>query len=909
MQNSLQPESKDGLEPMVSRRHLSTNKYTRDLLPATRGAPKPDAHSVFNTLILEEDPLDGSRALRKRKASSEEHHDVSAVRATKRQRTISTAGSTSRRSLAASIRAASIYEEPTEAVIAAEDHPPRVRPNSKSSRVPSRPSRVSKPDREEIGKVEAVTWRSSGDDSLIVTIRLPKSKLADFVESPARKRRRRPPQSQVSPPPESPEPPQRAPTLQPQYAAPFYTFHDKENDDLKSKPYGGVLSEAQADTSKTLPMAADRQRFNEARQRAEEQWKLKTAEAEAQLEPKRASQKVSGPPSKIKCICFGGFEIETWYAAPYPEEYSRNRVLYVCEFCLKYMSSDYVAWRHKLKCPAKHPPGDEIYRSGSVSVFEVDGRKQPVYCQNLCLLAKLFLGSKTLYYDVEPFLFYVMTEYDDLGCHFVGYFSKEKRSSSQNNVSCILTLPIHQRKGYGNLLISFSYLLTRVEGKTGSPEKPLSDMGLVSYRNYWRLVLSYQLLQQKDPISITDLSSDTGMTADDIVAALEALRALVRDPVTKTYALRLDHNYFKQCIEEWEAKKYVSLDPAALVWVPYVMGHGNALYDHAPAIQTVAPREGEDENQEVVPEEGVQQAVNASIINDTVFAENYEIALMDEDEQPSIKGDKAKPDVNGVTHSHDGEHAVSATQESTSKQSETSMPPPMPAIPPTRYEIFPPLPPMSVRRKKGGWRGGQRRSTLGVASANATPVRRGKPLSAGKGKPSPNFAGKNLRSQSGTSTPDSARRTRSRLGMNGISGHVTPSLGKDGTADGQADGANRDGEENDIEVNVDDQAVRDSDADAEGEEDDEAVEEIIANGTAESGSEDDAEDDPEVEPDIDGDDEKDDDFEAAEVEKESDSESGSGSEALVDDDDDDDDDEDEEEDVVGGESDGEDEDE
>jgi histone acetyltransferase SAS3 len=77
-----------------------------------------------------------------------------------------------------------------------------------------------------------------------------------------------------------------------------------------------------------------------------------------------------------------------------------------------------------MKCPAKHPPGDEIYRDGSISVFEIDGRKQPVYCQNLCLMAKLFLGSKTLYYDVHPFLFYVMTERNEDGLHLVGYFSK-----------------------------------------------------------------------------------------------------------------------------------------------------------------------------------------------------------------------------------------------------------------------------------------------------------------------------------------------------------------------------------------------------------------------------------------------------------------------------------------------------
>jgi MOZ/SAS family len=47
-----------------------------------------------------------------------------------------------------------------------------------------------------------------------------------------------------------------------------------------------------------------------------------------------------------------------------------------------------------------------------------------VYCQNLCLLAKMYLDHKTLYYDVEPFLFYVLCECDDRGCHFVGYFSK-----------------------------------------------------------------------------------------------------------------------------------------------------------------------------------------------------------------------------------------------------------------------------------------------------------------------------------------------------------------------------------------------------------------------------------------------------------------------------------------------------
>lgn len=112
------------------------------------------------------------------------------------------------------------------------------------------------------------------------------------------------------------------------------------------------------------------------------------------------------------------------------------------------------------KCTLRHPPGNEIYRNGSISFFEIDGRKNKVYAQNLCLLAKLFLDHKTLYYDTDPFLFYVMTVLDERGFHIVGYFSKEKESNDDYNVACILTMPPYQRKGYGKLLIEFSkYLL------------------------------------------------------------------------------------------------------------------------------------------------------------------------------------------------------------------------------------------------------------------------------------------------------------------------------------------------------------------------------------------------------------------------------------------------------------------
>lgn len=45
----------------------------------------------------------------------------------------------------------------------------------------------------------------------------------------------------------------------------------------------------------------------------------------------------------------------------------------------------------------------------------MDGFEERLYCQNLCYIAKLFLDHKTLYFDVDPFLFYVLCEVDERG--------------------------------------------------------------------------------------------------------------------------------------------------------------------------------------------------------------------------------------------------------------------------------------------------------------------------------------------------------------------------------------------------------------------------------------------------------------------------------------------------------------
>ena len=143
-----------------------------------------------------------------------------------------------------------------------------------------------------------------------------------------------------------------------------------------------------------------------------------------------------------------------------------------------------------------------MYVHNGYSIYEVDGEEHTLFCQCLSLFAKLFLDTKSISYDVEPFLFYTLVEdvppsptTDGAGGkvgggggggggggkaqqqpqqgrkRIVGFFSKEKMSWDGNILACILIFPPYQRRGLGKILISFSYTLARREGKIGGPEK------------------------------------------------------------------------------------------------------------------------------------------------------------------------------------------------------------------------------------------------------------------------------------------------------------------------------------------------------------------------------------------------------------------------------------------------------
>jgi len=276
----------------------------------------------------------------------------------------------------------------------------------------------------------------------------------------------------------------------------------------------------------------------------------------------------------ISKVQFGRYDLYPWYFSPYPEVFTQEDVVYLCEFCLSYFGDFKAFTRHRSKCTLHHPPGNEIYRDDYVSFFEIDGRRQRTWCRNLCLISKMFLDHKTLYYDVDPFLFYVMTSRDEKGFHLVGYFSKEKESADGYNVACILTLPQFQRKGYGRLLIQFSYELSKIEGKLGSPEKPLSDLGLLSYRQYWtenlvEILLEYNAAEER--CSIDNLAQRLAMTAQDVESTLQALSLQVyhkgEHKIVLPMHLIKKHEAMKEK-QKTKPKRYI--DPDRIQWKPPV---------------------------------------------------------------------------------------------------------------------------------------------------------------------------------------------------------------------------------------------------------------------------------------------------------------------------------------------------
>ncbi|KAK4574088.1 SAS complex subunit [Recurvomyces mirabilis] len=255
------------------------------------------------------------------------------------------------------------------------------------------------------------------------------------------------------------------------------------------------------------------------------------------LSPTRTPQRPPMQPN-VANVVLGNLHIKPWYPSFYPEDMiggRRAEWLYVCQWCFRYSSEILKYSAHCKACPLQtnRPPGTVIYSKGDYIIHEIDGAEHKLYAQHLSLLSKLFLDTKSVFFDVSTFLYYplILRNEQDSSHPYgqvVGFFSKEKMSWDNNNVACILIFPPWQKRGLGQVLIAASYELGRREGRFGGPERPLSALGRKGYVAFWCAEVYRFLVAApgKRSVSVKEISEATFIMLEDVVVALREMDVL-----------------------------------------------------------------------------------------------------------------------------------------------------------------------------------------------------------------------------------------------------------------------------------------------------------------------------------------------------------------------------------------------
>lgn len=116
-----------------------------------------------------------------------------------------------------------------------------------------------------------------------------------------------------------------------------------------------------------------------------------------------------------------------------------------------------------------------------------------------------------------------------------------------------------------------AYELSKRERKLGTPERPLSDMGLVSFRSFWAEVLLEILHKEHGHISIRQLSELTSFKPDDIISTLNSLN------LVKFWKGQHVISVSPKAIEEHlrrhqRPKQGAVFEPERLIWQPKYTG-------------------------------------------------------------------------------------------------------------------------------------------------------------------------------------------------------------------------------------------------------------------------------------------------------------------------------------------------
>lgn len=114
-------------------------------------------------------------------------------------------------------------------------------------------------------------------------------------------------------------------------------------------------------------------------------------------------------------------------------------------------------------------------------------------------------------------------------------------------------------------------MLSKEEGQPGTPEKPLSDLGRVSYHAYWKSVILEFLHDHRDtPFTFEDIALTTGMHMNDIAVTFQLLGFMRYVPSNESVKLGIcvDWNRVENHMKKLKSKPRLEIDPECLRWTP-----------------------------------------------------------------------------------------------------------------------------------------------------------------------------------------------------------------------------------------------------------------------------------------------------------------------------------------------------
>lgn len=87
----------------------------------------------------------------------------------------------------------------------------------------------------------------------------------------------------------------------------------------------------------------------------------------------------------VQMVELGMYRIRPWYFSPYPVDLTKEPVIFLCEFCLKYLKSAKCLERHRVSCSHQRSTHDKQWASS------VAGQKASLH---LCVHVTLLLPDK-----------------------------------------------------------------------------------------------------------------------------------------------------------------------------------------------------------------------------------------------------------------------------------------------------------------------------------------------------------------------------------------------------------------------------------------------------------------------------------------------------------------------------------